>query len=152
MLARKLVHALMSLFATLVAIAALFLLLGSEFLAAMQLFVYGGAVTVLVLFVLMLSGEAAEAEARLAPLGRAGWRGVVCVAFFALLACTIGCGGVAARPSRADRHRGDRDDPVLEVRPAVRDRRPRADHRAHRRDRAGARGRRARRRRGRRGR
>jgi NADH:ubiquinone oxidoreductase subunit 6 (subunit J) len=56
--ARNLVHAAMGLFATLVAIAGLYLVLGSEFLAAMQLFVYGGAITVLVLFGLMLGGPA----------------------------------------------------------------------------------------------
>lgn len=54
--ARKLIHAVMSFFAALVAIAGLFLLLGSEFLAAMQLFVYGGAMTVLMLFALMFTG------------------------------------------------------------------------------------------------
>ncbi len=53
---RNLVHAVVGLFATLVAIAGLYLILGSEFLAAMQLFVYGGAITVLVLFGLMLAG------------------------------------------------------------------------------------------------
>jgi NADH-quinone oxidoreductase subunit J len=63
-MARNLIHAVMSLLATLVAIAALFLLLGSQFLAAMQLFVYGGAITVLVLFVLMLTGPQPEAGGR----------------------------------------------------------------------------------------
>lgn len=55
--AKHLIHAAMSFFATLLAVAALFLLLGSEFLAAMQLFVYGGAMTVLVLFALMFTGS-----------------------------------------------------------------------------------------------
>ena len=68
----------MSMFATLFAIAALFLLLGSEFLAAMQLFVYGGAITVLVLFVLMLTGAApSRGAARSKPAVRwVGWRAV----------------------------------------------------------------------------
>ncbi len=61
--ARNLIHAAMGLFATLVAIAALYLVIGSEFLAAMQLFVYGGAITVLVLFGLMLAGPAAQSSA-----------------------------------------------------------------------------------------
>lgn len=88
-LAKKLAHAVMSLFATLFAVAALFLLLGSEFLAAMQLFVYGGAVTILMLFALMLSGEAAEAEEKFAP--PVVWlASVVCAAFFAMLLLTIG--------------------------------------------------------------
>ena len=53
-------------------------------------------------------------------------------------------------PPHAARHRVDRDDPVLALRAAVRDRRSLADHRAHRRDRHRARGRRAGRRRRRR--
>ncbi len=58
--ARRLLHGVMSLFATLVAIGGLYLLMGMEFLAAMQLFVYGGAITVLVMFALMLAGPRAE--------------------------------------------------------------------------------------------
>jgi NADH-quinone oxidoreductase subunit J len=76
--ARKLVHAMMSLFASLIAVAALFLVIGSEFIAAMQLFVYGGAVTVLVLFVLMLTRQGAlqqaEEERPTKPLVR--WLGL----------------------------------------------------------------------------
>lgn len=93
-LAPRLVHAVMSLFATLVAVAAIYLLIGSEFLAAMQLFVYGGAVTVLVLFVLMLARPAAE------PISSAK-RGVVvtaaglCLALFVMLALTLGPAGFA---------------------------------------------------------
>ena len=63
-LARQLVHSVMCFFATLFAIAAIFLLLGSEFLAAMQLFVYGGAITVLVLFALMFTGAESTDPAR----------------------------------------------------------------------------------------
>lgn len=88
-LASKLAHAVMSIFATMIAVAALFLLLGSEFLAAMQLFVYGGAVTILMLFALMLNGEAAEIEAGLSA-SVAWMAGVVCAAFFFMLVLTIG--------------------------------------------------------------
>jgi len=87
--ARNLVHAVMSLFATLLAIAALYLMLGSQFLAAMQLFVYGGAVTVLVLFVLMLT----KAEPEQAASSRNAIRGaslVLCGVFFAALAYILG--------------------------------------------------------------
>jgi NADH-quinone oxidoreductase subunit J len=88
-MAPKLIHAVLSLFATLFAIAALYLLLGSEFLAAMQLFVYGGAITVLVLFVLMLTRPGPE---RGHSGGRyATWFAVVvCVGLFAVLASTVG--------------------------------------------------------------
>lgn len=67
-LARQMVHAVMSVLASFLAIAALFLLMGNEFLAAMQLFVYGGAVTVLALFVLMLTRPTPESVANPAPV------------------------------------------------------------------------------------
>ncbi len=54
-LLRNVVHATLSLVVTLLGIAAIFLLLGSEFLALVQILVYGGGVTVLLLFGLMLT-------------------------------------------------------------------------------------------------
>lgn len=99
-LAPRIVHAVMSLFATLFAIAALYLLLGSEFLAAMQLFVYGGAVTVLVLFVLMLtrpSEDAAPSSRRIRWIAMA-----LCVLLFSVLATTVG--GATWSPMAAQAH------------------------------------------------
>ncbi|HSK48833.1 MAG TPA: NADH-quinone oxidoreductase subunit J [Coriobacteriia bacterium] len=91
--ARQLVHAVVSMFATLFAIAALFLVIGSEFLAAMQLFVYGGAITVLVLFVLMLTQQGSKEQADSArptkPTVR--WMGVAAsVALFVSVVFTLG--------------------------------------------------------------
>lgn len=86
---KNLVHAAMCLFATLFAIAALFLLLGSEFLAAMQLFVYGGAITVLVLFVMMLTRAVPE-EAGSQRKSVRWLSAAVCLAFFAVVAGTLG--------------------------------------------------------------
>ena len=86
--ARNLIHAAMSLLATLVAVAALFLLLGSQFLAAMQLFVYGGAISVLVLFVLMLTGPQPEAGGRSKEIIRL-LSGALCVVFFGAIAMII---------------------------------------------------------------
>ena len=94
---RQLVHAVMCFFATLLAVAALFLLLGSEFLAAMQLFVYGGAMTVLVLFALMFTGatpdhdHAAKRSVRWLALG-------VTAAFFAFLAAAFASAGWEISP------------------------------------------------------
>jgi NADH-quinone oxidoreductase subunit J len=86
--ASKLLHGVMALLATLVAIAGLYLLLGMEFLAAMQLFVYGGAVTVLVLFALMLAGPRAEADDRARGIVR--WvSAIVCASFFVLIALVV---------------------------------------------------------------
>jgi NADH-quinone oxidoreductase subunit J len=87
-LMRNLVHAVMSLFATLIAIAALFLLLGSQFLAAMQLFVYGGAITILVLFTLMLTGPNPTAGGRSREVVRLLSAGL-CILFFGALATIV---------------------------------------------------------------
>jgi NADH-quinone oxidoreductase subunit J len=86
--ASKLLHGVMSLFATLVAMGGLYLLLGMEFLAAMQLFVYGGAVTVLVLFALMLSGPRAE-EPDLASLRKTWFPAVISAVFFVAIAVVV---------------------------------------------------------------
>lgn len=67
---KRLVHGVMWLLVSLVSIGALFLSMGSGFLGALQLFVYGGAITILVLFVLMLSQPSPEAVERPAPATR----------------------------------------------------------------------------------
>ena len=53
-IARNPVHSALALMACLVQVAALFILLGSPFLAVIQIFVYVGAVMVLFLFVIMM--------------------------------------------------------------------------------------------------
>src|ERR1700712_3231319 len=63
------VHAALSLILTLFGVAVLFVAQGADFLAAVQVIVYAGAIVVLFLFVIMLLGvdkaESLEAE----PLG-----------------------------------------------------------------------------------
>jgi NADH-quinone oxidoreductase subunit J len=51
----NIVHAAMCLVITLLGIAAIFLLLGQEFLALAQVLVYGGGVTILIIFALMMT-------------------------------------------------------------------------------------------------
>jgi NADH-quinone oxidoreductase subunit J len=95
---RNLVHAVMCFFATLLSVAGLFLLLGSEFLAAMQLFVYGGAMTILVLFALMFTG--AKPEGGSATHGAVRWLAVaVAASFFALLAVAFFSAGWKISPA-----------------------------------------------------
>ncbi len=53
-IARSPIHSALALMVSLVQVAALFILLGSPFLAAIQIFVYVGAVMVLFLFVIMM--------------------------------------------------------------------------------------------------
>lgn len=59
-MARSAVHAALCLISSLVAIAALFVLLGAEFVAGVQVLVYVGGVMVLFLFVIMLVNVSAE--------------------------------------------------------------------------------------------
>ncbi len=54
-LARNVVHSALFLILALLAVAAVFILLSAEFLAIVQILIYGGAVTILILFVLMLT-------------------------------------------------------------------------------------------------
>jgi NADH-quinone oxidoreductase subunit J len=52
------------------ALAALYLLLGGEFIAAAQLVVYAGAIMVLFVFVIMLLNAGAEKSPEIKPLGK----------------------------------------------------------------------------------
>jgi NADH-quinone oxidoreductase subunit J len=66
------IRSAVSLLINIVGIAALFLLLNAQFLAAIQLIVYAGAVVVLFVFVIMLLGaDAADPAAARSPIARA---------------------------------------------------------------------------------
>ena len=59
-LAREPIHSALSLILVMVALAALYLLLGAEFIAAVQIIVYAGAIMVLFVFVIMLLNAGVE--------------------------------------------------------------------------------------------
>ena len=59
-LQRHPIHSALSLIVVMVALAGLYLLLGSEFVAAVQIIVYGGAIMVLFIFVIMLLNDGEE--------------------------------------------------------------------------------------------
>ena len=63
-MARNAVHSALFLISCLVSIAALFILLGAEFIAGVQILVYVGGVMVLFLFVIMLVNVGAEERGR----------------------------------------------------------------------------------------
>jgi NADH-quinone oxidoreductase subunit J len=58
----KLIHAALSLVVTFVGIAAFFFLLGAEFVGLVQIFVYIGAVAVLIVFTILLTRRGAEKQ------------------------------------------------------------------------------------------
>lgn len=83
------VHAALSLVGTLIGIAVLFIALDAEFLAAVQIIVYAGAIVVVFLFVIMLIGVDRSDNLRVEPL--AGQRVAAIVASTVL---AVGLGAV----------------------------------------------------------
>ncbi len=69
-MARNAVHSALFLISALVSVAALFILLGAEFIAGVQILVYVGGVMVLFLFVIMLVNVGAEERGREAIFNR----------------------------------------------------------------------------------
>src|ERR687886_305288 len=82
-MARNAVHCALFLISSLVSIAALFILLGAEFIAGVQILVYVGGVMVLFLFVIMLVNVGAEERGRERIFNRPAQ--VMASAIFALL-------------------------------------------------------------------
>jgi NADH-quinone oxidoreductase subunit J len=81
------VHAALSLVATLFGIAVLFVAQEANFLAAVQVIVYAGAIVVLFLFVLMLLGIDRAEDLRVEPIG--GQRVAAVIVAAAILALPI---------------------------------------------------------------
>src|SRR4051812_48843184 len=84
-MARNTVHSALFLISSLVSVAALFILLGAEFIAGVQILVYVGGVMVLFLFVIMLVNVGAEEEGRAAIFNRPA-QVTAALVFLALLA------------------------------------------------------------------
>jgi NADH-quinone oxidoreductase subunit J len=84
-MARNAVHSALFLISSLVSVAALFILLGAEFIAGVQILVYVGGVMVLFLFVIMLVNVGAEEEGRAAIFNRPP-QIIAALVFLALLA------------------------------------------------------------------
>lgn len=84
-MARNAVHCALFLISSLVSVAALFILLGAEFIAGVQILVYVGGVMVLFLFVIMLVNVGAEEEGR-APIFNRPAQVTAALVFLALLA------------------------------------------------------------------
>src|SRR5947209_10247391 len=87
-MARNAVHSALFLISSLVSVAALFVLLGAEFIAGVQILVYVGGVMVLFLFVIMLVNVGAEEEGRSAIFNRPP-QVTAALVFLALLALVL---------------------------------------------------------------
>jgi NADH-quinone oxidoreductase subunit J len=69
-LQRHPIHSALSLIVVMVALAGLYLLQGAEFIAAVQIIVYGGAIMVLFVFVIMLLNAGEEERSNLSRMAR----------------------------------------------------------------------------------
>ena len=78
---RQPIYSVLSLLVAMFCLAALFVMLGAYFVAALQILLYAGAVLVLFLFVIMLLNLDKDALARLRPFTRRGVGTVVAVLF-----------------------------------------------------------------------
>ena len=77
--ARNIIHSALFLILALLAVAGLFILLAAEFLAIVQVLVYGGAVTILILFAMMLTRVRDMPKAMNGP--QAPFAAIVAIAF-----------------------------------------------------------------------
>ncbi|QXC60172.1 NADH-quinone oxidoreductase subunit J [Aquihabitans sp. G128] len=99
------VHSALSLVGTLFGIAVLFIAQDAEFLAAVQIIVYAGAIVVLFLFVIMLLGVDSSEDIRVEPLsGQRTWAGVAGVLLAGGLVCVVWFGQTTGARSTAARN------------------------------------------------
>ena len=98
------VHSALSLVGTLFGVAVLFIAQDAEFLAAVQVIVYAGAIVVLFLFVIMLIGVESTDDVRVEPL--AGQRPLA-IAAGVLLTAGLGAvvlvGSITGKPATSSR-------------------------------------------------
>src|SRR6202046_3476994 len=87
-LQRHPIHSALSLIVVMVALAGLYLLMGAEFVAAVQIIVYGGAIMVLFVFVIMLLNAGVEERTSFSKL--AGFAGLpLTVALMGFLSAAV---------------------------------------------------------------
>src|SRR5580700_6248286 len=87
-LQRHPIHSALSLIVVMIALAGLYLLMGAEFVAAVQIIVYGGAIMVLFIFVIMLLNAGAEERTNMSKM--AGWAGLpLAIALMGFLAAAV---------------------------------------------------------------
>jgi len=97
-LQRHPIHSALSLIVVMVALAGLYLLLGAEFVAAVQIIVYGGAIMVLFVFVIMLLNAGEEERTNFSKL--ATYAGMpLAVALAGLIAAAIATSNLPPAPA-----------------------------------------------------
>jgi NADH-quinone oxidoreductase subunit J len=106
-LQREPIHSAISLITVMIALAGLFLLLESEFIAAVQIIVYAGSIMVLFVFVIMLLNAGVEERTNMSRMAR--YVGIPLAIFLLIeLAYQIGAAtlSMTAQPATAGMTRG----------------------------------------------
>lgn len=94
------IHSALSLIAVMISLAGLFLMLESEFIAAIQIIVYAGAIMVLFVFVIMLLNAGAEERTNMSRMAR--YAGVPLGIFLLVeLAYQVGSATLSMQPQPA---------------------------------------------------
>jgi NADH-quinone oxidoreductase subunit J len=96
------IHSALSLIVVMVALAGLYLLMGAEFVAAVQIIVYGGAIMVLFVFVIMLLNASAEEHTSFSQLAKYGGLPLALALTGLLAAAMVHNGGAMANNPRPD--------------------------------------------------
>ncbi len=96
---RNVVHAALFLLVSLLAVAGLYVLLLTEFLALVQIFIYGGAIIIVLLFAIMLTRS--REYPRISDNGQWPLAAVAALAFFGLLTASF----VVNNPGAVERSR-----------------------------------------------
>jgi NADH-quinone oxidoreductase subunit J len=93
------IHSALSLIVVMVALAGLYLLLGAEFVAAVQIIVYGGAIMVLFVFVIMLLNAGIEEHTSISKMaGPPGMLLVIALAGFVAATLARSTDAIQAQP------------------------------------------------------
>ena len=96
------IHSALSLIVVMVALAGLYLLLGAEFVAAVQIIVYGGAIMVLFVFVIMLLNATEEEHTDFSKLAKFGGLPLALALTGLLAAAMIHSGGAVPNTTSPD--------------------------------------------------
>src|SRR6266404_553411 len=96
------IHSALSLIVVMVALAGLYLLLGAEFVAAVQIIVYGGAIMVLFVFVIMLLNAGVEEHTSVSKLAKFGGLPLALALTGLLAAAMIRNGGAVPNSATPD--------------------------------------------------
>jgi NADH-quinone oxidoreductase subunit J len=96
------IHSALSLIVVMVSLAGLYLLMGAEFVAAVQIIVYGGAIMVLFVFVIMLLNASAEEHTSFSKLAKFGGLPLALALTGLLAAAMIRNGGAVPNSATPD--------------------------------------------------